>query len=110
MPMIQNILTSSLRGALVALGVDPVPATIPVERSNRPELGDWSSSVALAAAKSSGRKPRELADELAATMGVDPPACVSEIPVAAPGFLNFGSHDRWLHDVLTEVVEPGVDG
>ena len=110
MPMIQDILTSSLRGALVALGVDPVPEHIPVERSNRPELGDWSSSVALAAAKASGRKPRELADELVARMGADPPAYVAEMNVAGPGFVNFRLHDRWLHDVLTEVVEAGVDG
>ncbi|MGI8810149.1 MAG: arginine--tRNA ligase [Acidimicrobiales bacterium] len=110
MPMIQNILTSSLRGALVALGVDPVPERIPVERSNRPELGDWSSSVALAVAKSTGRKPRDLADELAARLGADPPAYVAEVTVAGPGFLNFRLHDRWLHDVLTEMVEQGVDG
>src|SRR5215218_3600538 len=110
MPMIQDILTSSLRGALVALGVEPLPARIPVERSNRPELGDWSSSVALAAAKASGRKPRDLADELAAKLRVDPPAYVSDISVAGPGFLNFTLHDRWLHDVLTEVIEQGIDG
>ena len=30
--------------------------------------------------------------------------------VAGPGFLNFKLHDRWLHDVLTEVIEAGVDG
>ncbi len=110
MPMIQDILTSSLRGALVALGVDPVPDRIPVERSNRPELGDWSSSVALAAAKASGRKPRDLADELAARLGADPPAYVAEITVAGPGFVNFRLHDRWLHDVLTEVIEQGEEG
>ncbi len=110
MPMIQEILASSLRGALVALGVDPLPASIPVERSNRPELGDWSSSVALAAAKATGRKPRELADELVARMALDPPAYVAEMSVAGPGFVNFRLHDRWLHDVLTEVVEGGVDG
>src|SRR5688500_16822295 len=108
MPMIQDILTSSLRGALVSLGVDPLPERIPVERSNRPELGDWSSSVALAAAKASGRKPRDLADELAARLGQDPPAYVREITVAGPGFVNFRLHDRWLHDVLTEVIEAGV--
>ena len=110
MPMIQDILTSSLRGALVALGVDPVPERIPVERSNRPELGDWSSSVALAAAKASGRNPRDLADELAARLGADPPAYVAEITVAGPGFVNFRLHDRWLHDVLTEVIEQGAEG
>ena len=101
MPMIQDILASSLRGALVALGVDPMPERIPVERSNRPELGDWSSSVALAVAKSTGRKPRDLAGELAAQLSKDPPAYGAEITVAGPGFLNFRLHDRWLHDVLT---------
>ena len=109
MPAIQALLTSSLRGALVALGVEAVPERIPVERSNRPELGDWSSSVAMAAAKASGRTPRELADDLAARLRADPPAYVAEVTVAGPGFINFRLHDRWLHDALTEVVEQGVD-
>jgi len=108
--MISDILTSSLRGALVALGVDPLPARIPVERSNRPELGDWSSSVALAAAKASGRTPRELADDIASRLSAEPPPYVSEVSVAGPGFVNFRLHDRWLHDVLTEVVEQGTEG
>jgi len=108
--MIQDILTSALRGALRDVGVDPVPERIPVERSNRPEHGDWSSSVALAAAKASGRKPREIADALAARLMSDPPAYVADVTVAGPGFVNFRLHDRWLHDVLTRVLEQGVDG
>ncbi|MDQ6725449.1 MAG: arginine--tRNA ligase, partial [Actinomycetota bacterium] len=108
--MIQDILTSALRGALRDVGVDPVPERIPVERSNRPEHGDWSSSVALAAAKASGRKPREIADAVAARLMSDPPAYVAEVTVAGPGFVNFRLHDRWLHDVLTRVLEQGVDG
>jgi arginyl-tRNA synthetase len=110
MPAIEDILTTALRGALVGLGVDPLPSRIPVERSNRPELGDWSSSVALAAAKTSGRPPRELADALATRLMTDPPAYVADVTVAGPGFVNFRLHDRWLHDVLTEVVTHGVDG
>jgi arginyl-tRNA synthetase len=109
MPKIPDILASSLRGALVALGVDPMPARIPVERSNRPDLGDWSSSVALAAAKASGRKPRDLADEIVARLSKEPPPYVAGVSVAGPGFVNFRLHDRWLHDVLTEVVEQGFD-
>jgi len=108
--VIQDILTSSLRGALVALGVDPLPATIPIERTSRPEHGDWSSSVALAAAKATGRKPRELADAIAGRLTAEPPPYVSGVTVAGPGFVNFRLYDRWLHDVLTEVVDQGVDG
>lgn len=101
MPAIRTTLTSALRGALVALGVDPLPDTIPVERSNRPELGDWSSSVALAAAKVAGRSPRDLAADVAARLTAEPPPYVAEVTIAGPGFLNFRLHDRWLHDTLT---------
>ncbi len=107
--MIQNILTSALRGALRNIGVDPLPERIPLERSNRPEHGDWSSSVALAVAKASGRTPRDIADAVAARLTAEPPAYVSEVTVAGPGFVNFRLHDRWLHDVLTQILEQGVD-
>src|SRR3954447_18089566 len=110
MPMIQDILTSSLRGALVALGVDPMPERVPVERSNRPDLGDWSSSVALAAAKASGRAPRDLAGDIAARLTAEPPPYVAEVSIAGPVFLTFRPHDGWLHAVLTEGGEAGVDG
>jgi arginyl-tRNA synthetase len=109
-PKVQELLTTALRGALVALSVDPLPSRIPVERSNRPELGDWSSSVALAAAKASGRPPRDLAQAIAGHLSTEPPPYVAEVTVAGPGFVNFRLHDRWLHDVLTEVVEQGVVG
>jgi arginyl-tRNA synthetase len=109
-PQIQALLTTALRGALVALDVDPLPARIPVERSNRPDLGDWSSSVALAAAKASRRPPRALAEALAARLSSEPPPYVADVSVAGPGFLNFRLHDRWLHDVLAEVVEQGTQG
>ena len=66
--------------------------------------------MALAAARASGRKPRDLADELAARLTSEPPPYVAEVSVAGPGFVNFRLHDRWLHDVLTEVVEQGFDG
>jgi len=108
--MIRDVLTSALRGALREVGVEPAPERIPLERSNRPEHGDWSSSVALAAAGASGRKPREIADAVAARLMSDPPAYVAEVTVAGPGFVNFRLHDRWLHDVLTQVLDVGAGG
>ena len=35
---------------------------------------------------------------------------VESVEVAGPGFVNFRLHDTWLHEVLREVVESGVDG
>jgi arginyl-tRNA synthetase len=104
--MIQRDLEAALRNALAATGVEP-PATIQLERPARREHGDWSSNVALATAKAAGRKPRELADELAATLNADPPAHVERVDVAAAGFVNFHLAPTWLHDVLREVATQG---
>ena len=104
--MIQRDLEAALRNALAATGVEP-PATIQLERPARREHGDWSSNVALATAKAAGRKPRELADELAATLNADPPTHVERVDVAAAGFINFHLAPTWLHDVLREVATQG---
>jgi arginyl-tRNA synthetase len=104
--MIQRDLEAALRNALATTGVEP-PATIQLERPARREHGDWSSNVALATAKAAGRKPRELADELAATLNADPPTHVERVDVAAAGFVNFHLAPTWLHDVLREVATQG---
>jgi arginyl-tRNA synthetase len=91
------------------VGVEP-PAAVGLERPARREHGDWSSNVALVTAKAAGRKPRDLATELAQAIEKDPPAHVAAVEVAGPGFVNFRLHDSWLHDVLGQVVEEGEQG
>jgi arginyl-tRNA synthetase len=110
-PVIRDQLAHAIREALVALGVEPLPETISLERPARREHGDWSSNVALAAAKRAGRNPRELAQALADRLGSDEhrPAHVTAVEIAGPGFVNFRLADTWLHDVLTTVVTEGVD-
>jgi arginyl-tRNA synthetase len=62
-------------------GVDPL-----VRPTQDPRFGDYQSNVALGLARQLGRKPREVAESLAAAL--DLPAC--EPPeIAGPGFLNF---------------------
>lgn len=107
--MIRDQLTAALASALRGAGVEP-PAEIPLERPARREHGDWSSTVALAVAKRAGRKPRDLAEELAAVLRADPPAHVTDVELAGPGFVNFRLAPTWLHDVLRAVVAGGVEG
>ena len=107
--MIRDQLADALRTALATLEVDPLPETIQLERPARREHGDWSSNVALAAAKNAGRNPRELAGQLAETLSASPPPHVIAVEIAGPGFINFRLADSWLHDVLAEVVEAGRD-
>ena len=108
--MIRKHLIDALRAALAETGVEPLPATIELGRPAHAEHGDWSSNVALVCAKAAGRRPRDLAGELAGHIAADPPAHVRQVEVAGPGFVNFFLDDGWLHDVLRQVVAEGVDG
>ncbi|MGI8756856.1 MAG: arginine--tRNA ligase [Acidimicrobiales bacterium] len=108
--MIRDDLATAVRLALQALDIDPVSARIELERPARREHGDWSTNVALATAKAAGRNPRELAGALVERLSADPPAHVEAVEIAGPGFVNFRLAPTWLHDVLAEVVEAGLEG
>ncbi|MEQ8841209.1 MAG: arginine--tRNA ligase [Acidimicrobiales bacterium] len=107
---VREHLRSALATALTVVGVDSIPHEISLERPANPEHGDWSSNVALATAKSAGRNPRELGQQLVDHLRDRPPAHVTAIEIAGPGFVNFHLADTWLHDVLVDVVEAGIDG
>ncbi len=47
---------------------------------------------------------------MAERLQADLPTHVQTVEVAGPGFVNFRLTDTWLHDVLVEVVNHGVDG
>src|SRR3954468_2848368 len=108
--MVRDVLEHSLRAALAAAGIEPPASGITLERPARREHGDWSSNVALAAAKGAGRNPRELASDLTRWLEENPPSHVEKVEVAGPGFVNFHLGDGWLHDVLRSVVEAGETG
>ncbi|WP_421118858.1 arginine--tRNA ligase [Aquihabitans daechungensis] len=107
--MIRDDLAEAVRNALVALAVDPLPEQVSMERPANREHGDWSSNVALASAKKAGRNPRELAAELVEHLNADLPKHVTSVEIAGPGFVNFRLAPTWLHDVLADVVDAGVD-
>ncbi len=107
--MIVEALTQALRDALEAAGVD-APASIGLERPARREHGDWSTNVALATAKTAGRNPRELAQQIAGHLNAEPPDHVGRVEVAGPGFVNFHLADTWLHAVLRDIVTAGETG
>ncbi len=106
--MIRELLVESLRAALVANGIDP-PETIAIERPARPEHGDWSSNLALALAAAADRPPRDLAQAIVDRIAADPPPYLAAVSVAGPGFVNFRLDHAWLHAVLRDVVDAGVE-
>jgi len=108
--VIRDQLAAALHAGLASLEVTPMPETVLLERPARREHGDWSSNVALAAGKRAGWNPRELALRLAEILNAAPPAHVTSVEVAGPGFVNFRLADSWLHEVLVDVIDAGAEG
>ena len=78
-------------------------AEVELERPKDPAHGDFATNVALRSAKSIGRPPREVAEELAAkVIALDE---VESAEVAGAGFLNLRVSDAFFLDALAEVGE-----
>ena len=109
MTAIRTILADAVADALHHLGIEVDAAAVHLERPARREHGDWSTNVALTLAKKAARPPRQLAADLQGRLEEEPPPHVQKVEVAGPGFLNFRLDDRWLYDVLQDVVEQGEE-
>ncbi|MEQ7154702.1 arginine--tRNA ligase [Brevundimonas aurifodinae] len=77
-------LGEAVAAAFAAEGVDAGLARVTV--SDRPDLADFQSNGALAAAKALKLNPRELATRVAARLDGDPR--LSAVEIAGPGFVN----------------------
>jgi arginyl-tRNA synthetase len=76
---------STASAALGRLGVPDAE----FNRPPKPEIGDFSTPVALKLAKAQKRKPLEIAEELAAKLREERLPHLREITVTPPGFINF---------------------
>jgi arginyl-tRNA synthetase len=80
---------------------------VALERPGNPAHGDYATNVALRAAPARGKKPLELAQELAAVAaGL---AGVARASVAPPGFLNLEMTAAWYGEALAEMLAAGRD-
>lgn len=85
-------LGEAVAAAFAAEGVDAGLAR--VTPSDRPDLADFQSNGALAAAKALKANPRELAARVAVRLAGD--SRLSAVDVAGPGFINFKVADATL--------------
>src|SRR4051812_3504296 len=81
---LKRLLSEAVEAAFADLGL---PAELGrVTASDRPDLADFQSNGALAAAKRVGKNPRELAAAVAEQLQSDPR--LASVEVAGPGFIN----------------------
>lgn len=81
------------------------PPSIHVERSRDQRHGDFASPVALALARSVGRKPRDIAEAIVARLPDS--ELVAKVELAGPGFINFFMTQAAFQDVVRQVLEAG---
>jgi arginyl-tRNA synthetase len=84
----------------------PEALTGNIESPKGGKNGDFAAAHALSAAKRLGKKPRELAEELAANIELGG-TYFESVSVAGPGFLNFTLSDKWYAEVLTAIESEG---
>jgi arginyl-tRNA synthetase len=92
-----------------AFAAEGLPAELArVSASDRPDLADFQSNGALAAAKRVGKNPRELATAVAARLVADPR--LAAVEVAGPGFINLKLADAALADRANAIAADARSG
>jgi len=91
---LKGSLSEAVEAAFAHLGLPPDLGR--VTASDRPDLADFQSNGALAAAKRVGKPPREIAAAVAERLAGDPR--LASIEIAGPGFINLKLTDAALSD------------
>ena len=95
-------------GELIAAGTLPADidqSRVTVEPPRDPAHGDMATNAAMALAKDSGRKPRELAEAIAEKLRAD--ELVGKVEIAGPGFINLTLKPAAWVEALRSVVRLG---
>ena len=80
---------------------------IVIERPQNPEHGDYASSISLKLARAVGTSPLNIANDIAAFIKPSPE--ISNVSVAAPGFINFTLNSQWLSRQVDSILASGKD-
>lgn len=100
MTSIRAQLTEIVSAVVTELGYDARYGEVVL--SNRPDLSQFQCNGALAAAKRYGRKPRDLAQEIADHLQGD--NRFREVSLAGPGFINLNLADEFLVDHSRQIA------
>jgi arginyl-tRNA synthetase len=96
--------------ALIAEGVLPAgidQSRVVVEPPREAAHGDMATNAAMVLAKDAGKKPRELAQAIAAKLAAD--GVVAKAEVAGPGFINLTLEPAAWIAALRSVLRAGTD-
>ncbi|WP_380177581.1 arginine--tRNA ligase [Kalamiella sp. sgz302252] len=98
---IQALLSDKVSQAMIAAGA-PANCEPQVRQSAKPQFGDYQANGMMAVAKSLGKAPRQLAEEV--LKHLDLQGIVSKVEIAGPGFINLFLDADWLASQVDSVV------
>src|ERR1700719_3683848 len=105
-----NILTLLQRrfhDALKPLTADPQPYLAMIKPAQDAKHGDYQANCAMSLAKTLGKKPRDVAQEIVDRLELGD--FLDKPEIAGPGFINLRLQDSWLSQRLRHVaLDPRV--
>jgi arginyl-tRNA synthetase len=100
-----NVLTRVHAVCAVELGAGADLSRAVVEPPKDPSHGDMATNAAMVLAKEAGKKPRDLAEQIAARLRTDD--LIASVDVAGPGFINLTLKASVWADTLRTVLGEG---
>ena len=102
-----DMLTRVQTASTAVLGPGAAIGRIVVEPPRDPTHGDMATNAAMVLAKDAGKKPRELAENIAAKLRADDK--VASVDVAGPGFINLSLKPNVWGEELLLALAQGAD-
>lgn len=101
----KKYLSGKVTAALEALHYDG-RVKLTFEKPRMESHGDLTTNVAMLLAKTAGKNPRRLAQEIVGALELEPDL-VSGVEIAGPGFINFKFTDRFFNRQISEILSRG---
>jgi len=102
---VKKYLEQKIREALASLSYGS-EVRITFERPRQEQHGDLTTNIVMLLAKSTGKSPRALAQEITGALHLDP-GTVTRVEIAGPGFINFHFADSFFTRRIGIVVGQG---
>jgi arginyl-tRNA synthetase len=105
---IASLIADAVKRAQAAGDVPSVPIPdAPVERPQRPEHGDYATSLPMRLARAARMAPIEIAGAIAKQIEVGD--AIEEVVAVPPGFINFRLSAKWLSSQVSAIISEGSD-
>jgi arginyl-tRNA synthetase len=100
----QKRLQGMIAEILAGLGIPD--ANFSVERPAELSHGDWSTNVAMVAAKKCGKNPKVFAEEVVQLLVAQKDSDIESVAVAGPGFINITlSKEYFIHAIVAALSD-----